>query len=187
VRINDGVADRKELAFPRRLGSIGPLLALLDGGDPGGLFARCAVTKALNPPTLSENALKSAAEAYSSRSVARARSLMNGTLAAANFSVDTTIGVDDEVCCEVGGAGVAVGTAAATEVGKGAGTGVDVVVALDADDGPLDPADSSSLVKYRKPPTPIAASPTDAATTGHIQFGGPEAAALAGFLTCGFA
>ena len=47
-------------------------------------------------------------------------------------------------------------------------------------------AEVSSVVKYRKPPTPMAARQISVTATGHIQFG-DAAAGLTGFLTCGVA
>jgi len=76
-------------------------------------------------------------------------------------------------------------------VGAGAGVG-----AVDAEGaGPASllledatlVAEVSSLVKYRKPPTPIAVSQTSVTATGHIQFGAVVAPALTGFFTCGVA
>src|SRR5262245_39906085 len=45
---------------------------------------------------------------------------------------------------------------------------------------------NSSLVRYRKPPTPIAAMQTTATASGHIQFNA-AVAFTAGFLNCGAA
>src|SRR6266700_2268616 len=115
---------------------------------------------------------------------------MNGVVSTANFSLEASGGGD----AAGGGAGTATcgaevgveaGAAVATCVGlaDGAGTGPALSLAIDVTLG----ADVSSLVKYRNPPTPIAERLTSVTATGHIQFGGPEYCAFAGFLTCGVA
>ena len=85
----------------------------------------CAVAQALNPPTLSANALKSAAGTYSLPSDVRVRSLTNGTFAAANFSVEAIGG--GEGACEAGGgaddAALDAGGDAVAAVGAGVGAG----------------------------------------------------------------
>src|SRR6266704_3482348 len=125
---------------------------------------------------LRATALVSAAETYSFASVPRLRSLTNGTVSAANFSLEG-IGAGAG-----GGAGAAVfgaGVAAGATDGEGAGA-----ASLLADDDPFEPAGISSLARYRKPPTPIATRQTTTTASGHIQFG--VAVALAGFfVTCG--
>src|SRR3954464_4447568 len=96
----------------------------------------CAVTHALNPPTLSANALKSVAGTYSLPSDVRARSLTNGTFAAANFSVEAIGGGEgaggaggvgaDDAALDAGDdadaafcAGAGVGAGAGTTNGEG--------------------------------------------------------------------
>ena len=102
---------------------------------------------------------------------------MNGTFAAANFSVDTTMGCADGAAdaCFIG-IGVAAGTMAATD---GDGNGAAGVAAVS-----FDPFAISILVKYRNPPTPIATRQTTNTTAGHSQLG-PTAGFAVGFLTCG--
>src|SRR6266702_4503898 len=121
-------------------------------------------------------ALVSAAETYSFASVPRLRSLTNGTVSAANFSLEGIgAGAGGGDGAAVFGAGVAAG---ATD-GEGAGA-----ASLLADDDPFEPAGVSSLARYRKPPTPIATRQTTITASGHIQFG--VAVALAGFFfNCG--
>src|SRR6185437_12257540 len=84
----------------------------------------CPMTNALNPPTLSERALKPAAGTYSLPNAARVLSLTNGTVAAANFSVEAIGGGEG-----VGGAGgedvaaLAACAGAAVDAGAGAAGG----------------------------------------------------------------
>ena len=56
-----------------------------------------------------------------------------------------------------------------------------------ADAHRLAPSRISILVKYRKPPTPIATRHTTVTATGHIQFGPAGAGAAGGFFNCGVA
>src|SRR5712664_1754226 len=122
---------------------------------------------------LRAKALVSAAETYSFASVPRIRSLTNGTVSAANFSLEGIGGGK-------GGGGAA--GVAAFGAGKGAGAtdgeGVGATSLL-AEDGPFGPPGVCRLARYRKPPTPIATRQTTITASGHIQFG--VAAALAGF------
>src|SRR5438034_265019 len=107
---------------------------------------------------------------------------MNGTFVAANLSVDTTMGGADGGAADacLVGISVGVGTTAATDGDGVAGVGVGVAAAS------FDPLAISILVKYRKPPTPIATRQTTNTTAGHSQFA-PAAGFAAGFLTCGVA
>ncbi len=127
---------------------------------------------------LRARALVSAAETYSFASVPRMRSLTNGTVSAANLSLEGIGGGADAG----GGAGAAVfgaGVAAGATDGEGAGA-----ASFLADDDLFEPAGVSSLARYGKPPTPIATRQTTITASGHIQFG--AAVALAGFFfTCG--
>src|SRR6266702_1546913 len=105
---------------------------------------------------LTARALWSAADAYSFESARRIRSLTNGIVSAANFSLEAIGGGE-------GAATVFVGAGAGAETAEGARAGAALL--LEAPD----PSCFSSLVKYRKPPTPMATIHT--AATGHIQFG----------------
>src|SRR5882672_5504452 len=121
---------------------------------------------------LRARALVSAAETYSFASVPRVRSLTNGTVSAANFSL--------EGCGGEGGGGVAGAAVFGAGEGAGATDGEGVGAAsLLAEDGPFGPPGVSRLARYRKPPTPTATRQTTITASGHIQFG--VAAALAGF------
>jgi hypothetical protein len=100
------------------------------------------VTEALNPPTLSANALKSDAGIYSLANAFRARSLMNGILPVTSFSPEA-LG-----CGGAGAAAAAVGAGlgAAAAVGEGDGEGTDAGGLLEATCG-LVGAPISSLVR----------------------------------------
>src|SRR5882724_2045512 len=132
---------------------------------------------------LRANALWSVAGKYSLVSALRVRSPTNGVVSTANFSLE---GIGGGEGAGGGGAasaftaGVAVGIGVATCAGAADGAGVRLVLSL-AVDVPLG-ADVLSVVKYRKPPTPIAARQTSVTATGHIQLGAAEAG-LTGFLT----
>src|ERR1700719_4093604 len=107
--------------------------------------------------------------------MARERSGTNGTVSGTNFSPDGIGGG------EGGGAAfadVAAGVGVADGDAAGAGT-------LLAEDEPFEATGISSLVKYRKPPTPMAARHTTATTKGHIQAGAAWAGGSAFFFTCG--
>src|SRR5258707_13263630 len=130
----------------------------------------------LTPLALSAKALKSAAGKYSLVKMTRVRSETNGTVSASNFSPDGIGGG------EGGGAGG--GGAAVVGVGAADGEGAGLASLL-VEDETFDATGISSLVKYRKPPTPIATRQINVTATGHIQFG--ATAALMGFLTCGVA
>src|SRR5438477_12118794 len=121
---------------------------------------------------LTARALWSAADAYSFESARRIRSLTNGIVSAANFSLEAIGGGEGG-----GAATVFVDAGAGAETAEGARAGAALL--LEAPD----PSCFSSLVKYRKPPTPMATIHT--AATGHIQFG--VTAAAAGFFNCGTA
>src|SRR6478752_10104423 len=117
---------------------------------------------------LRENALKSPTGTYSLASVPRKRSLTNGTDAAANFSPGAIVGGEAAAAFDAtfgAGASVAAGVGSAGVATDGAGAGLVPLLAVDVDFG----AEVSSLVKYRKPPTPMAARQTSVAATGHIQ------------------
>src|ERR1700675_98232 len=107
----------------------------------------------------------------------RERSGTNGTVSATSFSPDGTGGgaVDGAALAEVGaGAGVGDGDVDASGDGAagngatdGSGDGATLLLANDC----FSPAGISILVKYRKPPTPMAARHTTITTAGHIQLG----------------
>jgi hypothetical protein len=99
------------------------------------------MTKALNPPTLSANALKSAAGTYSLASVARVRSLTKGMAAVASFSPAAAGG--DGGRGDAGAGAAIVGAGAGTAAGGGEGDGA----LLLATSGPLGGGANSSLVK----------------------------------------
>src|SRR4051794_36444286 len=127
---------------------------------------------------------------------------MKGTSVTTSFPVDSLVGeaggggdggaaggvgeITTAFCC-----GVAVGTGGGVAVpvgtGDGARVGAGAVAKLLFTTGACTAAMFSSLVKYRKPPTPIAVRQTTVTATGHIQFGCPCPETLAGFLTCGVA
>lgn len=96
---------------------------------------------------------------------------MNGTAPALNLPLDSASGED----------------AAFTDVGVGLGGGAGKGAALlIANETSLLLGNNSSLVKYRKPATPIATIETTPTINGHIQYGVAAGAAFAGdFLTCG--
>jgi hypothetical protein len=104
----------------------------------------------------------------------------NGTVSAANFSVGGIGGGE-------GGEGAGAGTCVAVAGGGGAGdarSGLDGAGVAGVEAVTLAVSGFSTLLKYKNPPTPIAAIHTRVTATGHIQFG--IAAAAAGFfLTCG--
>src|SRR5437879_2241663 len=112
---------------------------------------------------------------------------MKETDAAANFSPEA-IGGGGATAAFAAGVGVEAGVGVTTCVGvaDGVGTGLALLLAVDVTVDVTLGADVSSLVKYRNPPTPIAARQTSVTAAGHIQLGDP-ATALAGFLTCGVA
>ena len=90
------------------------------------------------------------------------------------------------------GGGTSVGEGDGELVGASAGDGDDDgdddgdgLTGLRATAGVWTAAIFSSLVKYRKPPTPIALRLTTVTTTGHIQSGADRSKTLIGFLTCG--
>src|SRR5436305_387057 len=120
---------------------------------------------------------------------------MNGIDAAANFSPEAIGGAEGAggIGAAAAEVGVDVGVGVTTCVGMadGAGAGLAMLLAagvvVDAEVDAVLGIDVSSLVKYRNPPTPIAARQTSVTAAGHIQPGGPEACALTGFLTCGVA
>ena len=111
----------------------------------------------------------------------RERSGTNGTVSATSFSPDGTGGGagDGAALAEVGaGAGVGdgdvdasgdgvAGDAAGDGATDGGGDGATLLLANDC----FSPAGISILVKYRKPPTPMAARHTTITTAGHIQLG----------------
>src|ERR1700676_5278262 len=107
----------------------------------------------------------------------RVRSETNGTVSAASFSPDGIGGGAGGAGAAVVGAGTGVGAA------DGEGAGLASLLVVDATMVAVD----SSLVKYRKPPTPIATRQINVTATGHIQLGAVVAPALTGFLNCGVA
>ena len=115
---------------------------------------------------------------------------MKETDAAANFSPEAIGGAEGAggIGAAAAEVGVDVGVGVTTCVGMADGAGAGLAMLLAAGvvvDAALG-IDVSSLVKYRNPPTPIAARQTSVTAAGHIQLGDP-ATALAGFLTCGVA
>ncbi len=103
---------------------------------------------------------------------------MNGTVLAASFSPDA-------FDCD----GAAATATAALDAAGGtetAGTGI-AATTLPVGGASFGRFAISILVKYRNPPTPIAAMQTIVTASGHIQAGEAVLDLAAGFLTCGLA
>src|SRR5258708_30242640 len=119
----------------------------------------------LTPLALSAKALKSAAGKYSLVKMTRVRSETNGTVSASNFSPDRIGGGEGGGAGGAGAAVVGAGTGVGAADGEGAG-GASLLV----EDETFDATGISSLVRYSKPPTPIATRQINVTATGHIQF-----------------
>lgn len=190
MRIDDGIADRVKLALALRLRGIRFFLTLFESPLFAASSLCCPTTYPLIPVVTRASALKLSAEAYSFASVMRARLVTNGTVSAANFSAGGIGGTEGgggggggAATVGVAGSGAAGTGAGAAGVGAGeaevdgAGDGADVVEAIFVAPG------FSTLLKYKNPPTPIAARHTSVAATGQTQLG--IAAAAGFFLSCG--